>query len=249
MKIKEVKENILLAFIIIILLFVVCFVIYTQWDKIEVESVTNMEFAGGTDSLSQELQYIIPYVTIRNASYLTAYQDDYVTLDQIDNDILLTKAYFANQKSSFISSEVMDKLIKYYGNDSFVMYKDFNVNGKNSCTYANYTFTCTEEDYDGILYKADRNISNINITEDIIYLTESILFYSEEVINDVAYYQVYDNGLYNNVTMTFSSNDLNRSNLSLEEYIDLNLMDYRVEYQSNFIHNGDDYNWIGTEKI
>ena len=247
--IKDAKGNILLAFAILLFLFTLCIVIYNlNWSKEEAMNVsTNISFDGGTDALSQELQYIIPYVDVNNPIYVTAYQDKDVTIKDINNDILLTKGYFNNMESNtFDSGVLLSKISDLYGSDLFIVNKSFNVNGSNECIYSDRVYTCNKVDYNGILYKADRDISNINISEDIIYLTEDILFYSEEKIQNITEYKVYNNGLYERVVLTFTSNDLESENVSFEQYIVDNLSGLRVQYQSSFIMNDDNYNWIGT---
>ena len=247
--IKDAKGNILLAFAILLFLFTLCIVIYNvNWDKKDAMNVsTNISFDGGTDALSQELQYIIPYVTTNNPVYVTAYQDKDVGISDVNNDILLTKGYFYNMESNtFDSGVLLSNISDLYGSDLFVVYKDFNVNGKNSCTYSNHKYSCSENSYNGILYKADRDISNINISDNNIYLTEDILFYSEEKIQNITEYKVYTNGLYETVILTFTSNDIDKENVSFDEYIVDNLSGLRVEYQSSFVINDDKYNWIGT---
>ena len=247
--IKDAKGNILLAFAILLFLFTLCIVIYNvNWDKKDAMNVsTNISFDGGTDALSQELQHIIPYVTINNPVYVTAYQDKNVTISDVNNDILLTKGYFNNMESdNFDSGELLSKISDLYGSDLFVVYKDFNVNGKNACTYSDHKYTCSENSYNGILYKADRDISNINISDSTIYLTENILFYSEERFQNVTEYKVYTNGLYETVVLTFTSNDIAKENVPFDEYVIDNLGDLRVQYQSSFVINDDKYNWTGT---
>lgn len=246
--IKDVKENIILSFAILLFLFTLCIVIYNiNWNNNDLIDVsTNISFDGGNDALSQELQNIIPYVTLCNPKYVTAYQNKEVSINDIDNDILLTKGYFYAMKSNYFDSgELLLNISNLYGNDLFIVNKDFNVNGKNYCTYNNHKYSCDEIDYNGILYKANRDIFNINIGNDIIYLTENILFYSEEKIQNITEYKVYNNGLYENVVLTFTSNDIDRKNVTFEEYID-NLTNLRVQYQSSFVINNDKYNWIGT---
>ena len=247
--IKDAKGNILLAFAILLFLFTLCIVIYNvNWDKKDAMNVsTNISFDGGTDALSQELQYIIPYVTTNNPVYVTAYQDKDVGISDVNNDILLTKGYFYNMESNtFDSGVLLSNISDLYGSDLFVVYKDFNVNGKNSCTYSNHKYSCSENSYNGILYKADRDISNINISDNNIYLTEDILFYSEEKIQNITEYKVYTNGLYETVILTFTSNDIDKENVSFDEYIVDNLRGLRVQYQSSFVINDDKYNWTGT---
>ena len=249
--IKDAKGNILLAFAILLLLFTICIVMYSiNWrnDKSNrMNGDTNITFDGGDDALSQELQYIIPYVTTNSTEYVTAYQDKEVRVSDVNNDILLTKGYFNNMESNtFDSGVLLSKISDLYGSDLFIVNKSFNVNGSNECIYSDRVYTCNKVDYNGILYKADRDISNINIGEDVIYLTEDILFYSEERIQNVTEYKVYNNGLYERVVLTFTSNDLESENVSFEQYIVDNLSGLRVQYQSSFIMNNENYNWIGT---
>ena len=244
--IKEIKSNIILAFIILLLLFTLCLVLYTQWNNENINVTTNINFEGGNDTLSQKLQNIIPYVFTNSPNYLMAYQDKYVTLKDIDNDILLTKGYFHHQNSSFNSGDMISNLYNLYGNNAFIVNKDFNVNGKNSCTYNDQIFNCTTLEYDGILYKADRKVAKINISDNKISLIENILFYSEEKVDDVTHYHIYKDGLYKDSLLTVTSNDLVRANIPFTMYINKYLSDNIVTYQSDFIINKNNYNWIGT---
>ena len=248
--IKDAKGNILLAFAILLLLFTICIVFYNiNWGNKNnnMNVSTNITFDGGTDTLSQELQYIIPYVTINDPVYVTAYQDKDVKISDVNNDILLTKGYFNNMESNtFDSGELIFKISDLYGSDLFIVNKNFNVNGTNECNYSDRKYTCSEKNYNGISYKADRDITNISIGDDKIYLTEDILFYSEEKIQNITEYKIYNNGLYETVVLTFSSNDIDEKNVTFEEYIIDNLGGLRVQYQSSFVINDDKYNWIGT---
>lgn len=246
MSVKDVKSSVFLAFIILLLLFTICLVLYSKWNKEDIDVTTNIFFDGGTDSLSQELQYIIPFVTTNNEQYVTAYQKDYVTLNQVHNDILLTKGYFHHQENVFSSGILISSLNNLYGSEAFIVNKNFNVNGKNNCIYDNNVYSCTLEDYNGILYKADRDIVNVNINDNKLSLIENILFYSEETIQGVTYYRIYNNGLYETNTLTITSNDLKKANVSFDNYISNNLSDSRVTYQSDFVINENNYNWIGT---
>lgn len=246
MSVKDVKSSVFLAFIILLLLFTICLVLYSKWNKEDIDVTTNIFFDGGTDSLSQELQYIIPFVTTNNEQYVTAYQKDYVTLNQVHNDILLTKGYFHHQENVFSSGILISSLNNLYGSEAFIVNKNFNVNGKNNCIYDNNVYSCTLEDYNGILYKADRDIVNVNINDNKLSLIENILFYSEETIQGVTYYRIYNNGLYETSTLTITSNDLKKANVSFDNYISNNLSDSRVTYQSDFVINENNYNWIGT---
>lgn len=250
--IKNEKENMLLGFIILLLVIALCSFLYINGyiksDNIDGDMNINtiINFDGGTDSLSKELQNLIPYVTINNKDYKTAYQDKYVTISDINNDILLTKGIYSTSKNNLSANQLIDIISNMYGNDIFIVNKSFTVNGKNYCNYENDTYTCEILEYDGILYKADRDIANISIGDDKIYLTEDILFYSEEKIQNITEYKIYNNGLYETVVLTFSSNDIDEKNVTFEEYIIDNLGGLRVQYQSSFVINDDKYNWIGT---
>ena len=246
MSVKDVKSSVFLAFIILLLLFTICLVLYSKWNKEDIDVTTNISFDGGTDSLSQELQYIIPFVTTNNKQYVTAYQKDYVTLNQVHNDILLTKGYFHHQENVFSSGILISSLNNLYGSEAFIVNKNFNGNRKNNCIYDNNVYSCTLEDYNGILYKADRDIVNVNINDNKLSLIENILFYSEETIQGLTYYRIYNNGLYETNTLTITSNDLKKANVSFDNYISNNLSDSRVTYQSDFVINENNYNWIGT---
>ena len=248
---KEGKENIILGFIIFILLLVICILLYVNnWinkDSSDMDVNTVVNFDGGTDSLSLELENLIPYVTVNNKEYKSAYQDKLVTIKDIDNKILLTKGMYSVSESKIDSNELINIVSNMYGNDKIIVNESFNVNGKNNCEYINQEYVCNIIDYEGILYKADRDIENISISDDKIYLDESILFYSEESIDGVVEYKVYSNGLYEEVLLEFNSNDVNEDNLTLDEYINKHLTRRRVSYRSSFIINNDHYNWIGTE--
>lgn len=248
---KEGKENIILGFIIFILLLVICILLYVNnWinkDSSDMDVNTVVNFDGGTDSLSIELENLIPYVTVNNKEYKSAYQDKLVTIKDIDNKILLTKGMYSVSESKMDSNELINIVSNMYGNDKIIVNESFNVNGKNNCEYIDQEYVCNIIDYEGILYKADRDIENISISDDKIYLDESILFYSEESIDGVVEYKVYSNGLYEEVLLEFNSNDVNEDNLTLDEYINKHLTRRRVSYRSSFIINNDHYNWIGTE--
>lgn len=248
---KEGKENIILGFIIFILLLVICILLYVNnWinkDSSDMDVNTVVNFDGGTDSLSLELENLIPYVTVNNKEYKSAYQDMLVTIKDIDNKILLTKGMYSVSESKMDSNELIDIVSNMYGNDKIIVNESFNVNGKNNCEYIDQEYVCNILDYEGILYKADRDIENISISDDKIYLDESILFYSEESIDGVVEYKVYSNGLYEEVLLEFNSNDVNEDNLTLDEYINKHLTRRRVSYRSSFIINNDHYNWISTE--
>lgn len=248
---KEGKENIILGFIIFILLLVICILLYVNnWinkDSSDMDVNTVVNFDGGTDSLSIELENLIPYVTVNNKEYKSAYQDNLVTIKDIDNKILLTKGMYSVSESKIDSNELINIVSNMYGNDKIIVNESFNVNGKNNCEYINQEYVCNILDYEGILYKADRDIENISISDDKIYLDESILFYSEESIDGVVEYKVYSNGLYEEVLLEFNSNDVNEDNLTLDEYINKHLTRRRVSYRSSFIINNDHYNWISTE--
>lgn len=248
---EEVKGNILLAFAILLFLFTLCIVLFKNdiFNKSDnnMDVTTTMSFDGGVDSLSKELQYIIPYVDVNDPKYVTAYQDRETTINDIHNDILLTKGYFNNMESNtFDASLLLKKISNLYGADFFIVNKSFSVNGKNVCSYQDDTYSCEIEEYQGKIYKTDRKITNVNISDSEIKLTESILFYSEEKIMDKTYYNVYNNGLYNNSILTFTSNDLDEVNVTLSDYINEILENKRVTYQSSFVINEDKYNWIGT---
>ena len=251
--IKNEKENMLLGFIILLLVIALCSFLYINGyiksDNIDGDMNINtiINFDGGTDSLSKELQNLIPYVTINNKDYKTAYQDKYVTISDINNDILLTKGIYSTSKNNLSANQLIDIISNMYGNDIFIVNKSFTVNGKNYCNYENDTYTCEILEYDGILYKADRDINGISISDNKLYLEESILFYSEEIENNITNYNVYDNGLYTNIVISFTSDDVENDGLNFDEYIDKHLGRRRIDYISSFVINGNYYNWISTE--
>lgn len=248
---KEGKENIILGFIVFILLLVICILLYVNnWinkDSSDMDINTVVNFDGGTDSLSLELENLIPYVTVNNKEYKSSYQNKLVTIKDIDNKILLTKGMYSVSESKMDSNELINIVSNMYGNDKIIVNESFNVNGKNNCEYIDQEYVCNILDYEGILYKADRDIENISISDDKIYLDESILFYSEESIDGIVEYKVYSNGLYEEVLLEFNSNNVSEDNLTLDEYINKHLTRRRVNYRSSFVINNDHYNWVSTE--
>ena len=251
---KEGKENIILGFIIFILLIVICALLYINGyinkdsnDNMNVNTVLN--FDGGTDNLSLELENLIPFVTINNNEYKSAYQDKYVSIKDIDNEILLTKAMYTLTDNNIDSNKLLSIVSNMYGRDLFIINKNFNVNGKNRCNFVDNEYICDEIEYNGILYKADRDIGNVSISDNYLYLDESILFYSEEEIDGIVHYNVYDSGLYENMVLSFTSEDVENDNLTFDEYINKHLTRRRVSYRSSFVINGDHYNLVGTEVL
>lgn len=246
---KNVKSYVILSFVIIILLFTICIAIYKNGQNENLFEVkTSFRVNNENDLFSLQLQNIIPYVTTNDTKYITAYQDRNVNISKIHNDIILTKGYFNNIKDNeFKSSVLLDKISELYGNDIFIVHKAFNVNGKDNCEYVDNTYRCNENSYDGILYKADRKIINTDIGSDFIYLTEDVLFYSEESIQNITYYNIYENGLYDKVVLSFTSNDVDKENITLSDYFAKYLDNKRVEYKSKFGINNDHYYWIGTD--
>lgn len=246
---NNVKSYVILSFAIIILLFTICIAIYKNGQNEDLFEVkTSFRVNNENDLFSLQLQNIIPYVTTNDTKYITAYQDRNVNISKIHNDIILTKGYFNNIKDNeFKSSVLLDKISELYGNDIFIVHKAFNVNGKDNCEYVDNTYRCNENSYDGILYKADRKIINTDIGNDFIYLTEDVLFYSEESIQNITYYNIYENGLYDKVVLSFTSNDVDKENITLSDYFAKYLDNKRVEYKSKFGINNDHYYWIGTD--
>ena len=246
---NNVKSYVILSFVIIILLFTICIAIYKNGQNEDLFEVkTSFRVNNENDLFSLQLQNIIPYVTTNDTKYITAYQDRNVNISKIHNDIILTKGYFNNIKDNeFKSSVLLDKISELYGNDIFIVHKAFNVNGKDNCEYVDNTYRCNENSYDGILYKADRKIINTDIGNDFIYLTEDVLFYSEKSIQNITYYNIYENGLYDKVVLSFTSNDVDKENITLSDYFAKYLDNKRVEYKSKFGINNDHYYWIGTD--
>lgn len=249
---KEGKENIILGFIIFLLLVVICALLYINGyininrdNNMDINTVMN--FDGGTDYLSIELENLIPFVTTNNKEYKSAYQDGVVGINDINNDILLTKGVYSINKDTISSNELINIISNMYGRDLFIINKNFNVNGKNRCNFVDNEYICDEIEYNGILYKADRDIGNVSISDNYLYLDESILFYSEEEIDGIVHYNVYDSGLYENMVLSFTSEDVENDNLTFDEYINKHLTRRRVSYRSSFVINGDHYNWVGTE--
>ena len=55
------------------------------------------------------------------------------------------------------------------------------------------------------------------------------------------------NGLYSNIVLSFTSDDIKKDGLEYDEYINKHLGRRRVEYLSSFVINGNNYNWVSTE--
>ena len=248
---NNVKSYIILSFTIIIFLFTICIALYKSDQKKDLFEVnTSFRVNNENDLFSIKLQNIIPYVTTNDSKYITAYQDDTTNISNVHNDVILTKGYFNNIKDYEFKSEILlNKISDLYGNDIFIVNKDFNVNGKDYCKYNDGIYKCDENEYNGNLYKADRKITNTDIGSDFIYLSESILFYSEEIIQNITYYNIYENGLYEKIIFSFTSNDIEKENITLNDYFIKYLYNKRVEYKSKFGINEDHYYWIGTEII
>lgn len=246
---EQVKSDLILTIAIMTLLFVICVVLYSDVFKhdAQMDINTSINLYGGNDILSQELQKKIPYVETKDNKYLTAYQNGTATINNIHNDILLDIAYNLLDFNSK-SEDYIAKIKELYLDNFFIINKSFNVNGTDTCIFnqSNTEYTCDKEIYNGIKYKAIREIKNINIIDDKAYLFENILFYSTEIINGTTYYKIYDNGLYTNIVEAFTSLDLKRSGSTFDAYIN-NFLDNKVNYKSTFIKIDDNYKWTGTE--
>ncbi|MEG1506828.1 MAG: hypothetical protein RR478_04970, partial [Bacilli bacterium] len=93
--IEDIKYDLKIVLTIMIFLFLLCFILYSgmfkKSDKINVN--TNIEYSGGNDIISNQLQNIIPYVETLDSSFTGAYSKNITTLENINNDIFLTMAY------------------------------------------------------------------------------------------------------------------------------------------------------------
>jgi len=243
------KANIVLIFAIMSFLLIFCFLFYSGLFKEDDMKVnTNLEFSGGNDVISQKLQKIIPFSDLTDPNIKTAYQSGVVFVGDIDNNIFLLKALEKESESDIGS--ITKSLNKMYGDSLFLVHNDFNVNGKYNCLYntIDQNYKCEDVSYNGKIYKAYRKIKNITISNNDYLLNENIVFYSEEKANDITYYEVYDDGTFTKKVSSFTTIDMTRENLKLEDFIDKYYNDKNV-YRSKFTLENKNYIWNRTERL
>lgn len=241
---EKVKANIILIISFMIFLFTYCFVMYTDMGSNKnVEINTNIEIKGGNDLVSQRLEEIIPYVTKTDALVKTAYQENLVNSDSIDNNVFLLKAYQNSEDKSLKAFN--EVLVRLYSNNLFIVNNDFNVDGTINCSYDSQTlnYHCNEQTYDGIRYKVYREINKLNIQENNYYLDENVIFYSEEGSSNNITYKIYSDSTYQNEVETFMLN----SNETIEDV--LKSKSEKLQYRSKFMINKNNYRWLSTERI
>ena len=175
---ENVKMNIILIIAIMLLLFTICLVLYSDlfFQKERMNIQTNYIFEGGKDNLSQTLENIIPYMDTTSPKYLTAYQDQNTSIINIHNDILLAKAIEELNYNDLTTLNIQNKIKDMYGDNYFITNKSLNVDGENICLYLNSynNYSCSKQSIKQIKYKAKRKILDINISN-LITLRENIL--------------------------------------------------------------------------
>lgn len=242
----KVKANITLIIAFMIFLFAYCYVMYTKvGSENNLNGILNID--GGTESIAERLEQIIPFSEITDLKYVTAYQDKLITSTEIENDIFLQKAY-ENSASKYYSN-FKETLNRLYGDNLFLINQSFNVNGKIECKYDDQElyYQCQEKKYDGLIYDAIRTVVNLELAEENYNLVENIIFYTYIEEPEAIKYQIYADEKYQNLVGEFTSKDLNNQNIS--EYIIDNYKKYELKYISKFIINSGTYCWIKTERL
>lgn len=247
-KFEHAKNDVILIISIMTLLFTLCMVLYTDTflKDVHMDIETRVELNGGKEISSAELQDIIPYLDIRNKKYITAYQDKKTTIEDIHNGIILATAYSRLSSSEFSGDSLLTKINYLYGNNIFIVNDSFVIDDKNTCSYYNEEdkYICNKVNYNGIIYKAKRDITNISISSNKkAYLTESIIFYSIEKDNGDFIIRVYKDGTYNQQIAKFINKG--KENVDLDNYLNNN--DYKTEYISTFKLTDNHYIWESTE--
>lgn len=247
--IEKVKANIILILAIMTLLFTICLIKYSDiFKQSAITDVnTEIEMLGGKDTMSLQLQKLIPYDSVSDPKYKTAYQGNKTNISSVHNNIILAAAKENLNKNNFTKKELIDQINLNYGKNVFVSHNDFQFHIYEACEYKENSYTCQETDYDGIVYKALRNITNLSINQEI-YLKEDILFISIETHETGLLYNIYEDGTYEHITASFSDKDIEQTNVNLENYLK-QYEDKRVTYESKFIDNNNSYQWISTEKV
>lgn len=242
---QNAKKQATFVLAIMVFLFTYCYVMYTGLGNNNAMH-TNVELIGGNDVISRRLQEIIPYTPKIDAKMVTAYQDKKIINTDIDNDILLMKAYETVENKTYMNfNKVLERL---YGTNLFLVNKNFNPTGKISCEYDNNTmkYTCTEEEYTGIIYDCARLINKLNINDNDYFLTEDIIFYSQEVSDGEILYKIYKDASYTEVVASFVEDNIN---MDIKQYLMNKYSIYINTYKSSFTVNNSTYRWLSTEKI
>ena len=245
----QVKNNIVVILIFMIFLFTLCFVLYSARNKNEMDINTSIELDNGQDVISQNLQSIIPTSEKIDKNIRTAYQTKIATYREIDNDVFLMKAY--KLASNYSYKDMYNILKKIYGNNLFIINNSFNVNGIDKCNYdsALKIYKCKSVEYKGTTYGTYRKVERVNISNNNYYLTEKVVFYSTNNINDEIKYSVYTDSTYSDAIVNFTNNDFNTKDIGVEEYIAQNYYGNANIYRSKFILIKNNYQWVNTERL
>lgn len=237
--IKEIKKRI--VFIIALMFFMLAFC-YTMYSGKNPDLVrTKMEILEKDNAVSLRLQEIIPFVPHTLKDTVSAYQNKKITYSEIDNDIYLMKAYtFSENKNPRNFSDTLQRL---YGNNLFIINKDFDITGNISCKLdtKNENYNCYTSNYEGIIYDAAREVLKLAIDQNDYTLREQVIFYSKEKNNDEFLYKIYTDSTYSEEVASFTSKELD------DEVLMNNYEEYKVTYESAFVINGNTYEWISTK--
>ncbi len=230
-EIQKVKKKIALIFAIMAFLFTYCYVMYTKLDSNEGSRII---IDGGNDLISNRLQAIIPFSSSHNI-YLNAYQNGKVTISDIDNDVLLMKAYENSENKNL--AEFKEILERLYGNNIFLINRDFTYDD-NYCTYNNekLEYSCEKKANNDPIYNVYRKINKLDIVGNDYTLEEKVIFYKD----DNGKITIYTDNTYKNEITTLE-------NSNLEEYYKNN-KDKFITYKSKFKVNNSSYEWLSTEK-
>ncbi len=249
-KTENIKIEIILVISIMCVLYSICLVLYSPiFSNIkDFEVTTSLELSSSEISLAKKLTEIIPYAEITNLKYKTAYQKNPTSISNIPSSIITSTAYRALNKNNFTKEELTDAITRLYKTDLFIMNESFTPNTHTFCKYNEPTYFCSDKSYLGIVYKVSRNFQNIIIKEAEIFLTEDILFYSEEKINDLIYYKIYSDSTYNDISLIFTTKDLEKENKELDQYLKEQSESW-FKYESTFKLNNQDYYWLKTREV
>ncbi len=244
-KTQNAKKQMTFVLALMVFLFAYCYIMYTGLGNNNLLH-TNVELKGGDDVISVRLQEIIPFIPKVDASIITAYQNRKILNTDIDNDVLLMKAYENSEIKTNVSfNTVLERL---YGTNLFLVNKDFNPTGSLNCTYDSNTmkYTCSTQEYNDIIYDCVRYINKLNINENNYYLTEDVIFYSHEVSEDGILYKIYTDATYSEMVSSFTESNVNTD---IEKYLMDKYQIYTNTYKSNFTVSKSTYRWFSTEKI
>lgn len=228
--IQKAKKNITLIFAIMVFLFTYCYVMYT---KLGPKENSQIIIDGGNDLISNRLQTIIPFYPSNNI-YLNAYQNNKTTISNIDNDVLLMKAYENSENKTF--TEFKKVLERMYGNNIFLINRDFIIDN-NYCTFdnKNLKYNCLVKDNDNSIYNIYRQIEKLNIINNEYTLFEKVIFY-QEIDGKIT---IYTDNTYSKEIATIEN--------SIEQYYQNN-KEVALTYKSQFKVNNNSYEWLSTEK-